>query len=149
MPVLTARQTSTDERIGAGGVITVLIAAALLVLALWSGLLSPPAHVERVTLQNPYDWTASVEARQVGTDGWTPIGTVGPRMTRQYTQVLDHGADWDLRFHVPGGPDVTIAVSRRQLTHDGWTVVVPSSLVSAARAAQVPRSTAEPTSASG
>jgi hypothetical protein len=149
MPVITARQTSTDERIGPGGVITLLIAVVIVVLALWSGLFSPAKHVERLTIENPYDWTVTIEARRVGGEGWTSLGTVGPHVKREYREVLDVGRTWEVRFHVPGAFAVSLVVPRQQLEAAGWAITVPPSLASAARAAGLPPSPVEATGRSG
>ncbi len=145
MPVITAHRTTTDERLGASGAIIMLIAVVALVLATWSGLLSTPNHVERVTLDNPHNWTADVEARRAGSDGWTAIGTLGPHVRREYLEVLDMAHTWELRFRSPGSVvDVRTTMTRDQLINDNWSVVVPPSLATAATAANLPPSPAEP-----
>ncbi len=149
MPVITARQTSTEERIGAGGVITIVIAVIIVVIALWSGLFSPPHHLDRLTLQNPYDWTTTVDARRAGGEGWTSLGTGGPHVKREYREVLDVGKSWELRFHTPGGVAVTMVVPRQQLKANGWTLTVPPSLATAAREAGLPPSPVEATGGAG
>jgi|KBSSwiStaDraftv2_1062776.scaffolds.fasta_scaffold957671_1 opacity protein-like surface antigen len=143
MPVITAPQPSTDERLGVGAVITIVIAVLALLLVGWTGQLAAPRHVDHLVIDNPAAWSATVDARRVGAAGWTGIGTVGPATKREYSEVLDMGANWNLRFRAPGGVEVTTVVTRDELKRSGWTMSVPAAFAAAAKAAGLPPSTPE------
>jgi hypothetical protein len=135
MPVITEHRTATDGRLGAGTVVTIAIALIVLMIVAGSGALSPPEHVEQLSVENPHDWPAHVELRRVGDGGWTGIGVVSPRSTHVYHDVLDVGGTWQFRFDDAGEALVTMIVSRERLAANDWTVTVPASFAAAAQAA--------------
>jgi hypothetical protein len=135
MPVIAERRTATDGRMGAGTVVTIVIAFAVLMVVAGSGVLSPPEHIERLTIENPHSWPANVDVRRAGAAGWTGVGVVSPKATHVYREVLDAGETWELRFGYAGEVLVTMTVGLEQLLANDWTVTVPASFAAAAEAA--------------
>jgi hypothetical protein len=136
MPVITERRTPLDEHLGAGSVITIVVVLITLMAIAWSGALTAPDHVKRLTIDNPHPWLVSVDARPAGSTSWTGIGALDPGTDQEYLELLDMGDSWELRFSYAGEVDVTMAISRRQLEASDWTVAVPSSFASEAEVAE-------------
>jgi hypothetical protein len=136
MPVTTERRTAMDERLGAGSVITIVVALAALMIVAWSGALTAPNHVERLTIDNPHRWLANVDARPAGQGGWTGVGAISADDTQEFQEVLDMGETWELRFRYAGAVEVTMSVDRSQLQQGEWTVAVPASFASEAEVAE-------------
>ena len=136
MPVITERRTAMDERLGAGSVITIVVVLAALMLIAWSGALTAPKHVPRLSVDNPHPWLVNIDARPAGHGSWTGIGALDAGTDQDFLEVLDMGDTWELRFHYAGEVEVTTSFSRRQLEQSNWSIAVPASFASEAEVAQ-------------
>ena len=97
-----------------------------LALVLIAPALRVPRYVDRIVVENPHPWPASVEISRPG-GGWLAVGSIDPGDERTFTSVIDQGDVWELRFAY-GGYAADRRVSRAQLAADGWHVTVPEEL---------------------
>lgn len=134
-PVATRPRPAPARR--RSDVLAVLAAVLGLVLAL--GVLLPamevPPHVERITIDNPHEWSAAVEASDASRQGWVGIGTVGKNAAHGFEKVLDQGHTWTFRFSYAGFDGGELAVSRADLQRNGWKIAVPDEFATRMRAA--------------
>ena len=106
--------------------LVVLIAVGLVVGGLIVPRLGLPPMVPPLTVDNPTPYTVFIEARDGPHDGWAPIAIVHARHTDTETQLVDEGANWDLRFTSQGVVLDGYHVTRAQLAADHWHYTVPS-----------------------
>jgi len=119
--------------------IVVAFAFWIALTALVVPALEAPAHVDSITVRNPYGWLAHVEvtAADDQRDGWVAVGAVDRETTHDFAEVLDVGPRWTLRFtYSDAAAEVTL--TRRQLADHGWRVTVPDAFAAALRARGVP-----------
>ena len=100
-------------------------------------LLDDPAHVDRLTIDNPHPWPVSVDATGATRDGWVSVGGVARDSAQTFHLVLDQGDSWIFRFAY-GGQHAEMRTSRTRLDHDNWHVTVPDRFATRLRAAAVP-----------
>ena len=107
-------------------VIAVLVLATLFVSL---RLVEGPDFVDAVTVVNNTNMELDVDTAGSRTDGWTPAGVALPQATTQFTDVVDHGANWWIRVS-SGGESFVFLVARASLAAHGWRVVVPGDAAS-------------------
>ncbi len=129
-PAPARRKGSALALLGAG------VAVAFLMLALMSAI-EPPAHVSRITIDNPHEWAATVVVAGDETDGWMGLGTVERQASHTFEEVLDQGDQWRFRFSYGGADGGEVAMSRSDLERRAWKVVVPDTFADRMRAAGV------------
>jgi hypothetical protein len=101
--------------------VVVALAAVVLLVTLSTSL---PGR-ESITVRN--DTVEPVTVRARGADGgWAGIGTVEPRSTLRFDEVIDQGSEW--RFRLSVGPT---RIAEQRFTGDdlaaaGWRVTVPA-----------------------
>lgn len=94
-----------------------------------------PQHVERVTIHNPHEWSAGVEASNERRQGWVGIGVVNKNEAHAFEEVLDQGRTWVFRFSYGGVDGGELTVSRADLQRSGWKVTVPDEFATRMREA--------------
>jgi hypothetical protein len=99
--------------------------------------LRPPAHVDRVTVDNPHAWAVNVDVTDAGRTAWLGVGTVEREEEKSFAAVLDQGDEWTFRFAY-GGADVEVRLTGAQLAEDRWRVTVPRQLADELRSTEVP-----------
>jgi hypothetical protein len=117
-----------------------LAATALIWAAVTAGVgltLREPAHVDRITIQNPLDWAVHVDVSDENGDGWVGLGRVQRGSDQTFRYVLDPGDTWIVRFTY-AGQHAEAQLTRLQLEQDSWRVTVPDELATRLRAAGVP-----------
>jgi len=127
---------SSSKRVLVGLVLAVIAIAAV-------GLaqtMPPPAKAPAITIDNPTDYTAMIEASGPGPDGWVGIGIVEPHSTVVATEVVDQGSTWSLRFTSQGERFGDFEISRDQLAADDWHYSVPTEIGGQLAEAGVPHS---------
>jgi hypothetical protein len=133
-----ASQLSSIRRPNVVGLVVAVLLAAT-VLALVVPTLETPAHVDRITVDNPHAWWANVDVTGDGRDGWVGIGAVDGETELTFHEVIDQGDAWTFDFAY-GGEHVEIRVTRQQLEQDEWRIRVPDRFADQLRSAEVPES---------
>ena len=137
MPVLS-RSRSLQLRPGTSGSVPfIAIAATIVACFLIATRLEAPATVPHLTVVNTQDWAAQVAVADAPSGGGMPVGTVDRGATRTFTDVLDHGGTWVLRYTYRGVVDEQVT-TRAALAAQGWKVQVPDSFASRLQEAGVP-----------
>jgi hypothetical protein len=108
------------------------LVAALGVLFL---AMDAPPHVERVTINNPHEWSAAVEVSDERQQGWVGLGIVNKGVTHPFEEVLDQGRTWVFRFSYAGVDGGELRVSRADLQRSGWKIAVPDEFATRMREA--------------
>jgi hypothetical protein len=107
------------------------------VVLLVAPLLRTPAHVDRITIDNPHPWPANVEVSAPGDDGWLGVGAVDQQDENGFDAVVDQGDRWIFRFSY-AGEHTELHVTQRQLERGDWHVTVPDELARRLRDADQP-----------
>jgi hypothetical protein len=94
-----------------------------------------PGHVERVTVDNPHEWAASIEMAAVEKGGWVGLGTVDRQMSHTFEEVLDQCRQWRFRFSYGGADGGEVAISRSELERRGWRVEISNTFAERMQAA--------------
>jgi hypothetical protein len=114
------------------GVVAIAIVVAVVGLLFSSA--RGPHFVSGISVVNqtayPYDVDASKEAG----DGWTSVGTVGPKATERFQDVVDQGDHWVLRFSYAGQTAGELMLSRGDLVQRHWRIEVPAQFAEKLRA---------------
>ena len=105
--------------------LVVLIVIGLIVGGLVVPRLGLPAKVPPLTIDNPTAYTVFIEASNGSDGGWTPIAIVHAHRTDTETDLVDVGANWNLRFTSQGVELGGYHVTRNQLAAAGWHFTVP------------------------
>jgi hypothetical protein len=117
------------------------IAAIVLLWAIGMAALAPalraPAHVERLTVDNPTEWRVNVDVSDEEAGGWVGLGSVDRGHRYTFAGVLDQGETWIFTFRY-AGQHAELRLSRHQLEQAGWQVTVPADLARRLQAAAVP-----------
>jgi hypothetical protein len=101
--------------------VAVALAAVVLLVTLSTSL---PAR-ESITVRN--DTAEPVTVRARGADGgWAGIGTVEPRSTLRFDEVIDQGAVWRFRLTVGPDPVGEQRLGGKELAAAGWRITVPA-----------------------
>ena len=88
--------------------------------------LEAPSTVPHLTVVNTQAWAAQVAVAEAPAGAGVPVGTVERGATRTFTDVLDHGGTWVLRFSYRGVVEEQVT-TRAALAAQGWKVQVPDS----------------------
>lgn len=96
-----------------------------------------PAHVARLTVDNPLPWPVHVQASEPGAPGWLGVGTVDRGQEQAFHSLLDQGDRWVIRFAY-AGHHAELRVTRAELERAGWRVTVPGDLADQLGDADVP-----------
>ncbi len=116
-----------------------LVLAGALLLVVVVAVLVPegrtPGHIESITITNPHQWPASVEAAGGDRQGWTAIGAVDAAGTQAFGELLDQGRVWVFRFSYAGVDAGELVISRADLEGSGWRITVPAEFADRLRAA--------------
>ena len=101
-------------------------AIAITSLAGVHAALRGPQFIDRVTIVNETPYILDLEATGDSRDGWLKLGPVSPGETDSFRSVVDQGDRWV--FRVTSGPydGGEFALSKIELEHAHWRVVVPS-----------------------
>ncbi len=110
---------------------SVVVAIAFVVL---TGADSP-GRVERITVDNPHEWAASVDVAAIEEDGWVGLGTVDRQTSHTFEEVPEQGRQWRFRFSYGGAEGGEVAISRSELERRGWRVEIPNTFAERMRAA--------------
>ncbi|MCA1674358.1 MAG: hypothetical protein LC799_19940 [Actinobacteria bacterium] len=105
---------------------TVAIAATL---TLSLPALRQPSLVARLTVVNPTGYVVSVEVSSPGEEGWTDLGTVGPRGALTVEEVIDQGDRWSFRLTRAGLGSGRLVMPRDALARAGWRLDIPPGLL--------------------
>jgi hypothetical protein len=117
------------------------IALAVL-LALVGISCGDPTFVDRITIENPYEYDVLAEVSD-GSSGWLHLGTLERESEEMIEQVADMGERWVFRFGFRDLELELVTLSRAALSSAGWRVEVPEAL------AERLRTRGEPPSFSG
>ena len=102
MPVLS-RSRSLQLRPGTSGSVPfIAIAATVVACFLVATHLEAPSTIPHLTIVNTQDWAAEVAVAEAPAGAGVPVGTVERGATRTFTDVLDHGGTWVLRYSYRG-----------------------------------------------
>ena len=126
-PVPAGRKWRPLALVGAGVVLVVMVVVAI--------AMQSPAHVRRITIDNPHEWAATVDVTAGERDGWVGLGTVERQASRSFEEVLDQGSQWRFRFSYAGIEGGELTISRSELEHLGWRLAVPDTFRHRMRAA--------------
>ena len=134
-PVVTEPRPAPSRRNGAAlALLGAGVAVSGLLLAVMSATNSP-ARVGHLTIDNPHEWTATVEVAAVDRDGWVGLGTVDRKASQRFEEVLDQGSQWRFRFSYAGTDGGELTLSRSELERRGWNLAVPDTFRDRMRAA--------------
>ena len=107
--------------------VPVLMAAVLGALLL-VGCISEPAHVARLTVDNPTDYDVLVTVSAPNDRGSVALGTARRRGESTFESILDQGEVWVFRFEAQGEDGGELRMTREQLEADGWQLLIPDSV---------------------
>ena len=124
-PTLTGPRRLQPRQVGQG-LLTGVLAAAVLGVVMVSPATRLPSSVPRLSLANPTDYAVEIDVRGADEGGWLNLGSV--RRESRYTidEVLDQGDQWVFRFRYGGEDGGELVVSRAELRADRWRVTVPA-----------------------
>ena len=106
--------------------LVILVAVGLILGGLIVPRLGLPAKVPPLTIDNPTPYTLFVEASNGSDGGWAPIAIVHAKHTDTETEVIDEGANWNLRFTGQGVELGGYRVTRAELAANHWHYTIPS-----------------------
>jgi hypothetical protein len=127
------RSARHDDMIG------LAVAACFVIAALTIAVpaIQVPAHVDRLTVDNPHRWMVTVDVSDADADSWVGVGTVERERDQTFDSILDQGAEWTIRFTY-AGVHVDLQTTDTRLERQGWRVTVPDRLADELSAADVP-----------
>jgi hypothetical protein len=132
-----ARTRSARHEDVIGLAVTACFSIAALTIAVPA--IQVPAHIDRLTVDNPHRWMVDVDVSDADRDGWVGVGTVEREEERTLASILDQGPLWTIRFAYAG-----VHIDRRmtdgQLERQDWHITVPDQLADELIAADVPES---------
>jgi hypothetical protein len=105
----------------------VYVLAGVLVVAAVLGaerLASGPATVPGVTVRNDTAFEVTIAISATPNGDVTPLGILPPEHTETFRHVVDHGRTWYFHMTSGGVDGGTLARTRADLAHSGWTIVV-------------------------
>ncbi len=120
--------------------IVVLVAVGLVLGGLIVPRLGLPAKAPPLTIDNPTPYTMFIEASNGSDGGWAPIAIVHARHTDTETELIDEGANWNLRFTSQGVELGGYHVTRAELAADHWRYTIPTDVATRLEAKGVPLS---------
>ncbi|MEA2507112.1 MAG: hypothetical protein QOH48_1730 [Actinomycetota bacterium] len=102
-----------------------VLALCVLAVSLTLASCSDGSFVDKVAITNPTEYPATVDVHGTG-QGSTDLATVVADSEMTIHDVYDQGDRWIFRFTYSGYRQ-ELELSRDQLAHDGWRVMIPSS----------------------
>jgi hypothetical protein len=114
--------TAIRGRAAVGIAVAVVVAVVGLLLMSTRG----PRFVSAVSVVNPTAYQYDVDASSGGSDGWTSVGTVGPKATERFQDVVDHGDRWVVRFSYAAQTAGEMKLTRAELARAHWRVEIPA-----------------------
>lgn len=126
------RRRGSDILVVLAGTLTLVLVLAVLVSAT-----ETPGHIESITITNPHQWSAGVEAAGEDRKGWVGIGVVDATATQTFGKILDQGRVWAFRFSYAGVGGGELVVPRADLQRSGWKITLPDEFAERMRAAGV------------
>jgi hypothetical protein len=117
-----------------------IVAAIIGVMVIGIVLLSGPARVGHLTVDNPTDYDVSIQLAPSANGPWLPFAVVGLRSTRDFQDVLDQGDSWVLRFHAQGQDAGDVTLTKADLQAADWHLTVPDTVVQRLQQLGVPTS---------
>src|SRR4051794_21887715 len=106
-----------------------IVTAIVAVMVVGVVLLSGPARVGHLTVDNPTDYDMTIRLAPSTEGAWLPFAAVGRRATREFQDVVDQGGTWVFHFVAQGQDAGDLSVSRADLEAAGWHVTVPGAAV--------------------
>ena len=128
-------------RTATGNVMKVLLVVAATVMTMWglnAVVFVDPSRVERVTIDNGSEYDIHIDVFEAGSVGRLPVGVAVQHCATDFSQVLDQGATWEVRFRTQGVDGGAVIVDRAQLERDGWMLRIPDDVITHLRAAGAP-----------
>ncbi len=107
--------------VGACVVVLLLVIAA-------GHVLSAPAKVSSLTVQNTTSYDVDVSASGTPSGSVTDVGVVGAGTTASFSAVADEGGDWYFHLNAQGVDLGTLHLTRGQLSSDGWRLTLDRTL---------------------
>ena len=118
-----------------------MLAAVLLVAGMWllgSFVLTDPARIDEIRIDNPSEYDINVDVRPVDAPGRLLLGRAVQECTTSFHLVVDQGSTWVIHFAAQGHDGGEVTVDRVQLERDGWTVRIPAGVIDGLREAGAP-----------
>ncbi len=112
-------------------VLAIAVGACVLVLLLVVAaghVLSAPAKVSSLTVQNTTSYDVDVSASGTPNGSVTDVGVVGAGTTASFSDVANEGGDWYFHLNAQDVNLGTIHMTRGQLSGDGWHLTLERSL---------------------
>jgi hypothetical protein len=136
---MTTRTATLPRSLRRGDVVGVAVIVLLWAagMAALAPTLRSPAHVERITVDNPTAWRVNVDVTDEEAGAWVGLGSVDRGHRYAFADVLDQGGTWVFTFRY-AGQHAELRLSRHQLEQAGWQVTVPAELTRRLQAAAVP-----------
>jgi hypothetical protein len=100
----------------------------VVLVALAPGCAQDAAYVEQLVVANPTSYDVHVEVRSATSAPWLALGTATHGHDTPFSEVVDQGDTWIVRFDYAGLEGGEISVSRAQLVRDKWHVEVPEAV---------------------
>jgi hypothetical protein len=116
-------------------VIVLFVVGALLCVGMTLALQDPDA-VPRVTVENGSSIPVNVDVRGRSDGDRLVLDTVPAGSAATTEDVLDQGDEWIFGFSSGGVDGGSVRVSRAELAHDGWRLVVPDDVVQRLQSSQ-------------
>jgi hypothetical protein len=138
-PPVSDQPASNQRRELIQAAVATLVSAAVIVAVVPT--LRVPAHVDRLTVENPHPWAVTVVASNHDRDGWHAVGALERDSEHMFREVIDQGDQWTFRFRY-AGEQADLRVTSAQLEEDAWRITVPDELAAdlrSARVAETPR----------
>lgn len=103
------------------------IAAAAVIVAIVFGapLLEQPTFIDRITVDNPTRFDITIYVTEDDRDGWMAVGTARREERSTFEEIYDQGPVWIFRFSAQGEIGGQLRLTRHQLEHDRWRLVIP------------------------
>ena len=117
-----------------------IVIAIVAVMVIGIVLLSGPARVGHLTVDNPTDYDVSIQLAPSTNGAWLPLAVVGVHSTREFQDVVDQGDTWVFRFRAQGQDAGDLTVTKADLEAAGWHVTVPATVVTQLQQLGVPTS---------
>jgi hypothetical protein len=106
-----------------------IVIAIVGVMAVGIVLLSGPARIGHLTVENPTDYDLSIQLAPSTNGPWLPFAVVGQRSTREFQDVTDQGDAWVFHFRAQGRDAGDLTVTKADLEAAGRHVTVPAAVV--------------------
>lgn len=136
-PVVTPAPPARIRRRGDILLVLAGVLTLVVVVAVFLPAAGTPGHIENITVTNPHEWPANVEAAGENRQGWVGMGAVDATGTRAFEEILDQERLWVFRFSYAGVDAGELMISRADLQRSGWRITVPDEFANRLGAAGV------------